>query len=89
MPEINNSNGRMWIKTTHGEAELLYRLEGNIMVVYRTFTPQEDRGHGIAAAMAEEAFAFAKKNGLKIRPECSYMLDFSGKHKEYSDLITR
>ncbi len=85
---INKQSGRMSIKTMHGEAELLYRIKGKVMVIYHTFTPIEDRGHGIAAELAKEAFAFAKKNALKVKPDCPYIGDFVEKHKEYaSELV--
>ncbi len=84
MSVINKQAGRMSLKTEHGEAELLYRIRGKVMVIYHTFMPVEDRGYGKAAKLAKEAFAFAKKNGLKVRPDCPYIGHFVEEHKEYA-----
>ncbi len=87
MPIVNKRAGRMSVKTAHGEAELLYRIRGKVMVIYRTFTPVEDQGHGTAAKLAEEAFAFAKRNGLKVKPDCPYIGYFVDKNKEYASEV--
>lgn len=81
---VNKQSGRMSLKTSHGEAELLYKIKGKIMVIYHTFTPVEDRGYGAAAELAEEAFAFAKKKGLKVKPDCPYIVHFIREHAEYA-----
>ncbi len=82
-----HETGRMSLKTEHGEAELLYRIRGNIMSIYHTFTPPEDRGNGVAAKLAEEAFNLAKKKGLKVRPDCPYISHFVEKRKEFKSQL--
>ncbi len=80
--EIKKSEGRISVKTEHGEAELLYRKDSDILVVYHVFTPPDDRGQGIAEKLADTVVDLAKKEGLRIIPECSYMQAFLNKHKE-------
>ena len=50
--------------------------------MYHTYTPDEERGKGIAEQMADAAFAFAVKNKLKVRPDCSYIEHYLETHKE-------
>lgn len=80
--EIGQSEGRFYTKTEHGEAELLYRIEGSVMSIYHTFTPGEERGEGIAEELTKAAFSFAIKNKLKVRPDCPYVAHFLGVHKD-------
>ncbi|WP_028238826.1 GNAT family N-acetyltransferase [Stutzerimonas azotifigens] len=41
--------------------------------IYRTFVPNELRGRGIAAVLAEHALAFAEREGYTVIPSCSYV----------------
>lgn len=80
--EILQSEGRFYIRTRHGEAELLYKVDGRIMSIYHTFVPGEERHRGIAESLTEEAFSLAMKKKWKVRPDCPYVVYFLGKHKE-------
>ncbi|MDE1761736.1 MAG: N-acetyltransferase [Candidatus Micrarchaeota archaeon] len=78
--KIENDGTRFYTKTEHGEAELSYRVIGEVISMYHTFTPDRDRGKGIAEKLADEAFAFAIKNNLKVRPDCSYIRHYLEVH---------
>ncbi|MBB2496075.1 GNAT family N-acetyltransferase [Aquipseudomonas ullengensis] len=41
--------------------------------IYRTFVPNALRGRGIAAALTEEALAYAEGMGYSVIPSCSYV----------------
>jgi predicted GNAT family acetyltransferase len=41
--------------------------------IYRTFVPNALRGRGIAAALTEQALAFADSMGYTVIPSCSYV----------------
>ncbi len=75
---IIHDEGRFHAKTVHGEAELLYRIEGVKMTVYRTFVPEEDRHEGIAKALMDEAVKYADSNSLVIIPACEYANSYMG-----------
>lgn len=83
----NHESGRISMKTEHGEAELLYRIHGNVMSIYHTFTPPDDRGSGVAAKLAEKAFGLAKEKGLKVRPDCPYIGHFVEKRNEFKSQL--
>ncbi|MFC3607010.1 GNAT family N-acetyltransferase [Stutzerimonas tarimensis] len=40
---------------------------------YRTYVPEDLRGHGIAAAIVQEALDFANREGYVVIPSCSYV----------------
>ncbi len=82
--DINIDPDRIWTKTEHGKAELFYRINDKVMSLYHTFTPLEDRSKGIAAELAKKAFEIARQKGLKVSPDCPYIVLFVDKHKEYA-----
>ena len=41
--------------------------------IYRTFVPNALRGRGIAAALTEQALAYAEGAGYSVIPSCSYV----------------
>ncbi|MDE1855047.1 MAG: N-acetyltransferase [Candidatus Micrarchaeota archaeon] len=87
--EIKHTSGRFYAKTEHGEAELLYsKIDSKTISVYHTFTPQEDRGQGVAELLATAVFEFAKEKGLKVKPDCPYIPQFLEKHKEWRKYST-
>ncbi len=74
--EIMHKDGKFWVETGHGEAHLLYRIEGSNMTIYETFVPEEERGKGIAHDLTVEATKLAKEKGLEVIPACSYAMHF-------------
>lgn len=50
-----------------------YEEQGNEMVFTHTFVPPELRGRGLAAELVEAGLAFAKEQGRKVVPACSYV----------------
>lgn len=89
MQTINVDPGRIWIKTEHGEAELLYRIDGDVMSMYHTFTPPRDRGKGTAGKLAEKAFSMAIERGLKVSPDCNYIKLFIEHNRKYAQYIVK
>ena len=85
--EIKHIEGKFYAETPHGDAFLLYKREGKIISIYETFTPEEERGKGIAEQLATAAFKFAKESSLKIKPDCPYILHFVSKHEELAKYI--
>jgi len=69
-------------------AMLSYRLTRDaVMELNHTFTPPSIRGHGIAAELVEQAVAFARSNGYRIIPYCSYVTAYLKRHPEHQDVV--
>jgi predicted GNAT family acetyltransferase len=64
--------GRFVVRMGNAEAHLTYELHAGVLEVISTFTPPALRGQGLAARLTEAAIAFARQEGLRIRPTCSY-----------------
>jgi predicted GNAT family acetyltransferase len=80
--EIEHSTGRFYTKTKHGEAELRYDIVGSVMRIYHTYVPDEERGKGIAKELTDAAFNFAKRSGMKVDPQCPYVVSYLQKYPD-------
>lgn len=80
---IEHEDGKFYIVTEGGEAELLYKMNEKTMRIYHTFVPESERGKGIAEKLALAAFEFAEENKLKVKPDCEYIVRFLEKHSEF------
>ena len=68
------------------EAELVYRRDDGRITILHTGVPEAIGGRGIAAALVQRAFDFAREQALKVRPACAYSEAWLRKHPEYEAL---
>jgi predicted GNAT family acetyltransferase len=66
-----------------------YVREGTIVTMTHTFVPPELRGRGLAEKLVVAALAWARAEGLRVVPACSYVAKFLERHPEYGDLAAR
>ncbi|HRI18767.1 MAG TPA: GNAT family N-acetyltransferase [Burkholderiaceae bacterium] len=64
-----------------------YRLAGGQMQMIHTEVAPDLQGRGIAAALVEAALAYARANGLKVVPLCSYVRAYMRRHPQTQDLL--
>ncbi|WP_428407921.1 GNAT family N-acetyltransferase [Hyphococcus sp.] len=84
--EKRGDNGRYWALAGDGEAELTYRMRGDVMVIDHTFTPPEARGKNVAQRLVERAVDEARESGLKIDPVCPYVAKLFQRRPEWAPL---
>ena len=77
----DRENKKFFILIEGHEAFLSYCHAGkNKIDAFKTYVPDELRGRGIAANLAEALLAFAEDECLEIIPSCSYVKKYiSGK----------
>lgn len=63
-----------------------YRIAGKLMTMTHTYVPPRLEGHGIAAVLVAQALAFARQEGLRVRPACSYVSRYMQRHPDTLDL---
>ncbi len=64
-----------------------YRLDGRTMRMTHTGVPSRLEGRGIAAALVKEALGWARQQGFKVDPICSYVRVYIKRHPEWQDLL--
>jgi predicted GNAT family acetyltransferase len=69
-------------------ATLQYRYADGKVVFFHTEVPQAMEGQGIGSRLAKAGLGFARENGLKIVPECSFIAGYiKKKSPEFDDLL--
>jgi predicted GNAT family acetyltransferase len=64
-----------------------YRIEGDSIVFPHTVTPRAFEGQGLASRLAQAALAYARDQGLKVRPHCAFFRAYIAKRPELHDLV--
>ena len=65
---------------------LEYERASDAMAITHTVVPPAIGGRGIAGALVRTAVEYAKAEGLKVDPRCSYADAWLRKHPEYEAL---
>jgi predicted GNAT family acetyltransferase len=66
-----------------------YELDGNVMTITHVIVPEPVGNRGIAAALTEAAFAYAREHGLRVVPRCPYAAAWVARHRQWADLVAR
>lgn len=69
------------------ESHLEYVKLNSALNLNHTYVPHQLRGKGIASKLVEAALEYARLNGFKIIPSCSYVDVYLQRHPEYEDLL--
>ena len=64
-----------------------YRRDGDALALVHTGVPSALEGRGIAASLVGAALAYARSEGLRVRPVCSYVAAYMHRHPETADLL--
>jgi predicted GNAT family acetyltransferase len=84
----HDSHGRRFTTSREGhEAFVEYEREGEDLVITHTVVPPEIGGRGIAGELVKAALQYARDEGLKVLPRCSYAEAYMRRHAEYNDLL--
>lgn len=66
-----------------------YEYFDGVINVTRVYVPYELAGQGLASRMARYVLNYARENGLKVIPTCSFIKVYIQRHPEFQDLLTR
>lgn len=64
-----------------------YRRDGGLLVLHHTEVPPAFQGHGVAAALVARTLDWARTEGLRVRPTCSYVATYMRRNPETADLL--
>ncbi len=64
-----------------------YRQAGPLLVLHHTEVPPALQGQGVAAELVRATLAWAREEGLRVRPSCSYVAAYMRRHPETQDLL--
>lgn len=79
---------RFTVQVASGTAVLAYTPAGpGVLELYSTYVPAADRDQGVAGRLVEAAAGYARSEGLRIIPSCSYVARWMREHPEHADLL--
>ncbi len=68
-------------------AELDYRLRDNVITFTHTGVPSALEGNGIGSLIVRAGLDYAREQGYKVVPLCSFVDAYIRRHPEYNDLL--
>ena len=74
--------GRFVLEEDGHEAQLVYRLDGDRLVLVHTEVPDELGGRGLGGVLVQAALDRAAADGLTIVPQCPFARSWLEKHPE-------
>lgn len=88
-PEIRHNPARQaFVAEVDGATALCaYRRDGDLLVLHHTEVPAALQGRGLAAALVQATLAWARAEGLVVRPSCSYVAAYMRRHPPTQDLL--
>ncbi len=78
---------RFEVDVPGGPALCVYRRQVDVLLLTHTEVPPALEGRGIAAALVKAALDWARAEGLRVRPLCSYVVTYMRRHPETQDLL--
>jgi predicted GNAT family acetyltransferase len=86
-PTRNAAASRFEARFEGGLAVCAYRLHDGEVHFTHTEVPPAWQGRGLAAQLVRSALDWARAEGLKVRPLCSYVAAYMRRHPESQDLL--
>lgn len=83
----NTAAQRFELTQDGATAYLSYQTAGEKLIFDHTIVPPAIEGQGIGSQLAKHALDYARQNGKKVVPACSFVAHFMQKHAEYQDLL--
>ncbi|MCQ8781963.1 GNAT family N-acetyltransferase [Mangrovibrevibacter kandeliae] len=85
--EAHGGRGRFASGGGEETAEMTYHMRGETVVVFdHTFVPPALRGRGLAEQLVAAGVEWAKAEGLRIVPQCSYVAALFQRRPDYRAL---
>ena len=70
-------------------AYIEYEERPGALALTHTIVPEELRGGRIAAALTQAVLEELRTRGLRIVPECSYVVRYIERHPEWQEIVAR
>lgn len=86
--EHDETGSRFVVHFDGDDAELKYNLVGPKLIdLQHTYVPASARGKGVAEALAEAAFEYARERGYRVVPTCPFVRMWLRRHQEQAKLV--
>jgi uncharacterized protein len=87
-PVVDDPAASRFIVEADGQvAELVYRLDGNRLLLLHTGVPRALEGQGIGGQLVGAAIDEAKRRGLTVVPFCPFARDWLNRHPDVAAAV--
>lgn len=83
----NLAENRFQVEIESNLAVLEYKLEADTIVFTHTGVPDELGGRGLGSELVRAGLDYARAQGLRVHPLCSFVASYIEKKPEYQDLL--
>lgn len=83
----NEAHHRFELTVDGQLAELIYRLEGDQLVLVHTGVPAALEGRGLGGTLVTAAVDFAAANGLSVNVECEFAAGWLARHPDVAGRV--
>lgn len=87
MSEVVRTDRQFEVRLDDDVAFAEYQVKGDSIVFPHTVVPPAFEGHGIGTQLVEAGLAYAKEQGLLVRPHCSFFRAYIKKRPELRSLV--
>jgi uncharacterized protein len=83
----NLSESRFQVEIESHLAVLEYRLDAATIIFTHTGVPSALEGRGLGSKLVRAGLDYARAQGLRVVPQCSFVAAYIQKKPEYQDLL--
>jgi hypothetical protein len=83
----DEARGRFELEEDGETGFLTYEQRDGVITFTHTIVPPELEGRGIGSRIVKAGLAFARDEGLKVVPQCSFVRTYIERHPEHEDLL--
>lgn len=89
--KVSNNEIQMQFELNEGDdlATLVYRYYKTDIAFMHTFVPDSMKGKGVASALAEYAFKFAKEKNKLVMVYCPFVAKYVKSHPEVKEQLNK
>jgi predicted GNAT family acetyltransferase len=83
----NDAAKRLELEVEGSLAFIEYKLSHQTLFLIHTEVPPALEGKGVGSAIVQKALQYAKENGYKIVPLCTFVRSYLKRHKEWCEIV--
>lgn len=86
-PAVVRTDNQFEIHVGDAVAFAEYQVKGDSIIFPHTVVPEAFAGQGVGKRLVEIGLAYAKDQGLLVRPHCSFFKAYIAKRPELHDMV--